>query len=275
MRLGRPTLRTMFWVSAFAMAVSLLIPVTVAAHPSALDTLTIDLLIESDGALTAIDAAVREEDPGFEFFPTTTEKREVALDVIEVLGLAPDQVMLDAEMSERYHEVGFYVAIPTAEPGRPSTLWFDSRPLQQITAGLGLGHLRLSVCPTVEDGSPTVSLDELGLTASTPGQPSGGERYNQRPGCQVWILEPEDRAVSITVPAAELPYTGLDVLIVGATAIISVGLGFLLIRVTRSVKARSRVMTRADMSSIAIGSSQRRSDSVRRTLHRRTRPPPD
>ncbi|MPZ52071.1 MAG: hypothetical protein GEU79_04935 [Acidimicrobiia bacterium] len=154
------------------------------------------------------------------------------IDVLDSFGLTEEDVNLDPEISERYHQVGFYATLPPASPHRSSSLSFDSERLQEITSGLGLGHLRLSLCPTVDDAFTTVNIDEIGMTASKPGQRSS--QYHQRPGCRLWALEPEDPAVSINVPAPELPYSGVSLLPVAAVVIISMGLGAFILGATRS-----------------------------------------
>lgn len=216
---------------------SLLIPRPLSAHPSASDTLTIDLLVGSDG-LAAIDAAVVEsEGPTYRPFPTTEQKRDVAIDVVDAFGLTDDDVNLDPEMSERYHQVGFYITLPPDSPHRLSSLSFDTARLQEITSELGLGYLRLSLCTTVLEGASTSVyrdeiFDEMGMTASQPGQHSSDP--NQRPGCRLWLLEPEDPGVSINLPAPELPYTGANLLPIVAAVTMGIGLGVLILGTTRS-----------------------------------------
>jgi hypothetical protein len=168
------------------------------AHPSDFATLTLDLLVGPDG-LEAIDAAVVESTgPGYEPFPTSESKQAVATDVLEALHVPLDQVDIDAETSERYHEVGFLVRFNDPSLGADAPLSIDTTDLQRIASDRNLRHLRLSVC-SVTDGPQSPgqhTLADLDIQASQPGQPPTGQ---DRPACEIWRLTPTDPPVAIEI----------------------------------------------------------------------------
>src|SRR5262245_56831671 len=114
-----------------------------AAHPSDFATLTLDLLVGPDG-LEAIDAAVVESaGPSHQPFPTSELKLAVATDVLGALHVPLDQVEIDGETSERYHEVGFLVRFHEPSFGTELPLSIDTTDLQRIAADRDMSGLKL------------------------------------------------------------------------------------------------------------------------------------
>ena len=93
-------------ILAIATAVAVAVAAPVGAHPSDFNTLTIDLLISDESIV--IDAAMVQAT--YEPFPTTEEKQIVAVGVLDALGLAGANVDIDADLSDRYHDVGFTIS---------------------------------------------------------------------------------------------------------------------------------------------------------------------
>lgn len=172
------------------------------AHPSDFATLTLDLLIGPEG-LEAIDAAVVESaGPGYQRFPSSESRDAVATDVLEALRVPLDQVDIDAEHSERYHEVGFLVRFHEPSLGTAMPLSIDTTDLQLIAAGRDLSRLKLSVCGITagNKGPSQRTLSGLDVQASQPGQPPATPYPgNDRQACSVWALTTTDQPVSIVI----------------------------------------------------------------------------
>jgi hypothetical protein len=197
-----------------------------AAHPSDFETLTLDLLVGPRG-LEVLDAAVVEsEGPGYEPLPTADFKRDVAPDVLDALHVALDGVAIDAEVSERYHEVGFRVRFDEPSLGTASPLAIDTADLQGVVADRGLSRLKLSVCGVTDgaDAPDQATLTELDITASQDGRgPTGLDRE----ACEVWALSADDQAVSIVIERQAVPESGLGLVraTVAALSVLVVGAG--------------------------------------------------
>lgn len=173
---------------------ALALPAT--AHPSDFETLTLDFLVGPRG-LEVIDAAVVESrGPSYQPFPTSEFKHEVAVDVLEALDVPLSDADIDAELSERYHEVGFLVRFKQPVLGAESPLSIDTAGLQRIVGDSGLRRLKLSLCG-VTDGAASAdpsTLSEFDIQAS-----QGGVAGLGRAACQAWVLAPTDQSVSIVV----------------------------------------------------------------------------
>jgi hypothetical protein len=169
-----------------------------SAHPSDFETLTLDLLLGPSG-LEGIDAAVV---PGltYEPFVATEVKRAVATEVLDALDLpasGDDIGDIDAELSERYHHAGFVVRFDEPAPGATAPLSIATADLQAIVDDRQLGRLKLSVCGVTEGAEPSEEvLARTDVRATETGRrPAGLERE----ACEVWVLEPADRPVAITI----------------------------------------------------------------------------
>jgi hypothetical protein len=179
------------------------------AHPSDFDTLTLDLLVGPRG-LEVIDAAlVASKGPGYEPFPSSQVKREVAMAVVAALDVEPDAVAVDAEMSERYHEVGFLVRFDEPSLGIHVPLQVETAELQTIAANQGVSNVKLSVCGvTGGAGSPDPgTLSDLDVQASRDARPAQGL---DRAACEVWTLTTTDQSVSIVATPRRLADTGFS-----------------------------------------------------------------
>jgi hypothetical protein len=209
--------------------VALALPAT--AHPSDFETLTLDLLVGPRG-LEVLDAAVVEsKGPGYEPFPTSDFKRDVAVDVLDALHLALGGVSIDAEMSERYHEVGFGIRFEEPALGVTSPLTIETADLQRIVADRGLSRLKLSVCGVTAgaDSSDQNALSQLGITASHHGRrPAGLDRE----ACEIWALTPTDQSVSIVIEPQTVAETGLGLVrpAVAALSVLFMGAALLTLR---------------------------------------------
>jgi hypothetical protein len=194
--------RTALLVAGIGLSPLGLVSAPATAHPSDFATLTLDLLIGPDG-VEAIDAAVVESaGPIYQPFPTSELKLAVATDVLEALHVPLDQVDIDAETSERYHEVGFLVRFHEPSLGTEMPLWFNTTDLQRIAADRDLSRLKLSVCGITagNNGASQSTLSRLDIHASQPGQPvTGPDRGLDRPACSAWALTTTDQPVSIVI----------------------------------------------------------------------------
>ena len=168
------------------------------AHPSAFETLTLDFLVAPRG-LEVIDAAVVESrGPSYQPFPTSEFKHDVAVDVLDALHLPLSTVEIDAELSERYHEVGFLIRFDEPSLGVATPLSIETAGLQEIVADRGLRHLKLSVCGVADGAASPASpsmLSQLDIQASQRGGPTALARA----ACEGWTLAPTDQPVSILV----------------------------------------------------------------------------
>lgn len=195
-------------------------PHSAFAHPSDFETLTLDLIVGTHG-LQSIDAAVVvSSGPGYEPFPSTELKRNVAKRVLSALGLPDSAVDIDASHSERYHEVGFFVSLGDYQSGRRSILNLGTQVLQEISDDLGLVRLKVSVC-----GIDADVFSALEITGSQPGRMPFDDRQERAP-CHVWDVEPGKSPVRITVGSKSLASPGFSAarLVVGSTAVVLLGL---------------------------------------------------
>lgn len=230
--------RTASLVAGIVLSPLALVPAPATAHPSDFATLTLDLLVGADG-LEAIDAAVVESaGPSYAPFPTSELRHAVAADVLEALHVPLDQVDIDAERSERYHEVGFLIRFHEPSLGTAAPLSIDTIGLQRIAADRGLSRLKLSVCGVTAGtkGPDQSMLSRLDIQASRPGQPPAHpDPGPDRPACSSWALTTTDQPVSIVIdPPA--PDTGIGVagVLVVALAVVLSGGVVLFVLMTRT-----------------------------------------
>lgn len=197
-----------------------------AAHSSDFDTLTVDLLVGSRG-LEAIDAAVVVSDSTPYETVEPAVRADIARQLLALLDVPAGRADIDAQDSERYHWVGFVIRFPQPVLGATTPIEIDTFQLQALTADLGLGFLKISVCG-VSDG-PVYSrqvLEELEIEASEEGRrPTGFDREF----CEVWRLQPGDEALSITVHPATLPATGTLLTPTMALAVVLITCGLVLL----------------------------------------------
>ena len=143
------------------------------AHPSALDALTVDLLLDQPG-LVVIDAAANGRT--YDTAPHPTAQRQLATAVLDALGVPHDTAQVDPDASTLYHEVGFNVALHQAFANTdvPGAVRIDTGPLQKVAAGVGV--LILDVCEVAKPGLT------LAVTATSPASaPDPGARVHRRP----------------------------------------------------------------------------------------------
>jgi hypothetical protein len=172
------------------------VPGRAEAHPSALDALTVDLLLDQSG-LVVVDAATNRA--SYEQAPTPAERAVIAGRVGEALAIPPGAVQLDDDSSTLYHEVGFRMSLhtPFSNALPAGAVQVDTAPLQEIAAEFG--RLVLDVC----------GVDALGIqvevTSSTPASPpdpsSAGASGIDRTECRTWNLGVDDPPVNITARA--------------------------------------------------------------------------
>lgn len=191
------------WCVSVVVWVALLVgvPLTASAHPSDFQTLTIDLIFGADG-LETIDAAVVESSgPSYGPFPSSEWRQRVAEDVLDAMGLSGFPLSIDSELSERYHEVGFYIVF--AEPvSIDGLLRVETGSIQQIAREANLGTLKLSVC----SDSPEI-FSQLEIDATSPGR--GPTNPAERAPCEIWDIPVDDQPVAVTVTFRMLPMTGI------------------------------------------------------------------
>lgn len=230
------------WLLAMCLVLLLAIPGMGRAHPSDFETLTIDLIFGPRG-LVAIDAAVVESTgPSYEPGPTIELREDVARRLLESLQLATIPVETDFENSERYHWVGFTVRFPDPSLGDRPSLTIDSGSLQDIAADIGLEHVKLSVCHTDSDSVDPRDLSEVSTQSGDP-------------GCQVWRLTPQERAISTTITLAGLPATGVPLLPAVAASTIILLAGLVLLLATRGPSAVGETQAPARSSNFSSRSS--------------------
>lgn len=221
---ARRTLRRLSVLLLCAMALSLLAPLPVRAHPSDFRTLTLDLIFGPEG-LKAVDGAVVEATgPSYEPFPSQELRREVALDVLVALGVADSPASIDAELSERYHEVGFLVTFEEPLPGHGDVFQIDTEQLQEIAKDISLDWMKLGVC--AEDSETFNGLD---IQASSDGR-APADNTSERPWCEIWRLGVADPAVTISVQPPVLPMTGLPAVPAGIAGLALLVGGLLVLR---------------------------------------------
>ena len=168
------------------------------AHPSALDAMTVDLLLDQSG-LVVIDAAANGHT--YDTAPHPAAQRRVATAVLDALGVPHATAQVDPGSSTLYHEVGFNVTLhePFANTDVPGTVRIDTGPLQKVAAGLGV--LILDVCGVAKPGLT------LAVTATSPASdpdPGGaGASQTDRTDCQTWTLHADDPPVIVTAHAEQ------------------------------------------------------------------------
>jgi hypothetical protein len=227
--------RRLFAVAILAGTVSVAFPLGASGHASDFETLTLDFLFGPKG-LEAVDAAVVEsKGPGYEPFPASEFKRDIALDVLQSLQVALRTVDIDVEMSERYHEVGFLVRFDAPSLGVSSPLLIETLRLQQIASKARLSRLKLSMCG-VTDGGGASDEDmkaELHIQASSAGRPPVDW---DREACQVWSVNTTDESFSIVVRREAVSENRRGVVIgtVGALTVILVAAALLVARTRKS-----------------------------------------
>jgi hypothetical protein len=210
-------------------------------HTLDFETLTIDLLLTTDG-LSVIDAAlVAAPGPSYEPFPSEQDRHTVAVAVLQSLGIDPTNANINAAMSDRYHEVGFTVrfATPYTNAGR-AEFRLDTGQLQRIVAERHLKQLKVAACDADGDrftatGSRVPSPFAVQASATAPGRdPDVASARAERLGCIVWALEPTGAPVSIRarVVARTLASTGGGITPIGAAAIL-IGVGLALCLATK------------------------------------------
>jgi hypothetical protein len=170
----------------------LVVPDPAGAHPSPLDSLTLDFIVDQSG-LVVIDGAANRAtyDPDA---PSAAERSVIVDQVVEALGIPRDSVQVDAAKSDLYHEVGFRVSLhqPFTNDA-DSGVRIDTSPLQTIAASLGT--LTFEVCRTSQFGL-TLATDAT-APASAP-DPQGAGNAVDRADCHTWVLRADDPAVVVT-----------------------------------------------------------------------------
>jgi hypothetical protein len=166
------------------------------AHPSTLDALTVDLLLDESG-LVVVDAATNHAT--YEEAPSPDERAAIARRVGDALGISWDSVQLDPGSSTLYHEVGFRMSLhaPFTNALPAGAVRLDTAPLQAIAGDFG--ELVLDVC-----GVDALGI-QLEVTSSMPASPpdstSAGAPGIDRTYCHTWNLGVDDPAVAITARA--------------------------------------------------------------------------
>src|SRR4051812_10551558 len=172
-------------------------PRPAGAHASALDALTVDLLLDQSG-LVVVDAATNHA--SYEQSPSPAERAGIAQRVGDALGIPSRDVQLDDASSTLYHEVGFRMSLhaPFSNATPAGTVRIDSAPLQQIAADFG--RLVLDVCGVVKPG---ITVAAEASTPSVSPDPSGaGALQIDRTDCHTWDLGVSDPPVAITARAS-------------------------------------------------------------------------
>src|SRR5713226_1913250 len=82
-----------------------------SAHPSDASTLALDLLVDRKG-LQVLDAAAQAAT--YEQRTSESQRKIVATEVLDALGMPLDSADINAANSDRYHEVGFTVRLRQA-----------------------------------------------------------------------------------------------------------------------------------------------------------------
>lgn len=201
------------------------------AHPSDFRTLTLDFLVGQEG-LEVIDAAVVPAmGPGYEPVLSEEEKHAIAVNVLNALSISAADVVIDADMSNRYHEVGFAVRFSRPLPSSESPLRIQSERLQQITRDVGLERLKLGLCAVADEQS---SLPAPDVEATEAGRLSDPDS-NERAGCMIWEIAPTDPSISIRLqPTEALAQTGSSI------GVATAGLMVLLVGLVLFAASRTR-----------------------------------
>ncbi|HEY3671012.1 MAG TPA: hypothetical protein VGN51_08760 [Acidimicrobiia bacterium] len=170
-----------------------LLPTPAGAHPSPLDSLTLDFIVDQSG-LVVIDGAANRATYDSDA-PSPAERSGIVDQVVEALGIPRDAAQVDAANSTLYHEVGFRVSLHapfanTADGG----VRIDPSALQPIAASLGT--LTLDVCRVV---APELNLTvDAAVPASQPDPSGAGAPQTDRADCHTWALHAEDPPMVVT-----------------------------------------------------------------------------
>jgi hypothetical protein len=179
-------------------------PTPAGAHPSALNSLTLDFIVDQSG-LVVIDGAANRAT--YQDAPSPAERSAIAGQVLGAVGIPSDTAQVDDEKSDLYHEVGFRISLhaPFVNATEAGAVRIDSGPLQAIAASLGT--LTLDVCRVVTPGL-TLSMD-TDRPSTSPDPTGAGAPQTDRADCRTWVLGADDPPVVITAhvtgPAASVP----------------------------------------------------------------------
>jgi hypothetical protein len=176
-----------------ALLVSGLAAPRAVAHPSALDALTLDLLLDR-GGLVLVDGAANGD--SYDLTPHPEARTAMAIAVLDALGAPRDSVEIDATKSLLYHEVGFSIWLHEAFANGtyPGELRIDTRRLQDIARST-VGALHLDVCRV--DWPDQSLIVEANVPASPPDREGAGSASSERRDCAAWTLRPDDAPVTI------------------------------------------------------------------------------
>jgi hypothetical protein len=171
-------------------------PRRASAHASALDALTLDLLLDQSG-LVVVDAATNHA--SYDEAPPPPERAAIATQVLEAIGVPADSVQVDPDRSSLYHQVGFTLAFHAAfaNGAEPGQVRIDSAPLQTIAATFGT--LTLDVCRIARSGLVLTVDATAPPTAPDPG--GAGAPQTDRADCRTWRLGPNDPPIVVTARA--------------------------------------------------------------------------
>jgi hypothetical protein len=175
------------------------LPTPAGAHPSPLDSLTLDFIVDQSG-LVVIDGAANRDT--YDQAPTPPERAAIAGQVVDALSIPGDTAQVDPEKSDLYHEVGFRISLHQAFANDGDDgVRVDTGVLQPIAAAFGT--LTLDVCRVVAPGL-TLSIDAS--APSTSPDPSGaGAPQTDRVDCRTWVMRPEDPPVVVTAHVSSTP----------------------------------------------------------------------
>ena len=168
------------------------LPAPAGAHPSPLNSLTLDFIVDRSG-LVVIDGAANRAT--YDDAPSPPERAAIAGQVVGALGIPPDTVQVDPQRSDLYHEVGFRISLH--QPFANDTdggVRIDTGALQPIAASLGT--LTVDVC---REAAPGLVLAADASAPSTSPDPNGaGAPGTDRADCRTWVLRGDDPPVVIT-----------------------------------------------------------------------------
>lgn len=105
-------------------------------------------------------------------------------------------------MSERYHQVGFFVVMDK-EQLEVNEFIVNTAPLEAIAAHTNLEQLKLSVCS--EDSE---TFNDLGIDATREERDPIRNNRNERSSCQVWEIAFDDPPVTVTSGISMSPCSG-------------------------------------------------------------------
>ena len=178
---------------AVAITVGLMaLPAPAGAHPSPLNSLTLDFIVDQSG-LVVIDGAANRDT--YDDAPSPAERAVITEQVVDALRIPPDTVQVDSERSDLYHEVGFRISLHQPFSNDPDGgVRIDTAALQPIAASLGT--LTLDVCRVA---SPGLVLAADASAPSTSPDPNGaGAPGTDRADCRTWVLHGDDAPVVVT-----------------------------------------------------------------------------